>query len=158
LEKLHIRKDSGIVHLFYKTTNLINGNFYYGIHSTKNVNDKYLGSGLLIEKAIKKHGRKNFKREIVKTFDTREEAQSYEREIVNEELLKNRNCYNRALGGQGGYLGPEAVEKMRQSKLGKTTWNAGTAKPIPKCECGTPLKFFKAKRCRVCYNLNRSNK
>lgn len=152
MERLYSRQSSEIIHFFYKTTNLINGNFYYGIHSTKDLNDQYLGSGLLIEKAIKKHGRKNFKREIIKIFNSRLEAYEYESLIVNEDLLKDRNCYNRALGGRGGYLGPEAVEKMRQSKLGKPVWNSGTAKPIPLCPgCDSPLKLFKAKSCRACY-------
>ena len=27
----------------YLTTNLINGKMYYGVHSTKNINDGYMG-------------------------------------------------------------------------------------------------------------------
>lgn len=49
----------------YKTTNLVNGKFYVGKHSTDNLNDGYLGSGNFLKKAIKKNGRKNFKREIL---------------------------------------------------------------------------------------------
>ena len=40
----------------YITTNKINGKFYIGKHSTDNLNDKYLGSGILICKAEKKYG------------------------------------------------------------------------------------------------------
>ena len=61
-------------HFIYKTTNTENGKFYYGIHSTENLNDGYLGSGLLIRTAISKYGKDNFTREIISFHDTREEA------------------------------------------------------------------------------------
>lgn len=38
---------------FYKTTNLINGKFYYGSGSKED----YLGSGKALNNAIQKHGK-----------------------------------------------------------------------------------------------------
>jgi hypothetical protein len=35
-------------HIIYKTTNLINGKIYVGMHSTDNLNDGYLGSGWIL--------------------------------------------------------------------------------------------------------------
>lgn len=32
-------------HFLYKTTNLLNSKVYYGMHSTNDLNDGYLGSG-----------------------------------------------------------------------------------------------------------------
>ena len=83
----------------YKITNLINGKFYYGIHTTSNLDDNYMGSGTNINKAYEKYGIDNFKKEILDFFDTRELAALREREIVNEHLIKNPNCYNIILGG-----------------------------------------------------------
>jgi hypothetical protein len=45
-------------HYIYKTTNLLNGNFYVGMHSTSDLNDGYLGSGVRVTRSIKKHGKK----------------------------------------------------------------------------------------------------
>ena len=86
---------------FYKVTNVINNHFYYGIHCTDNLNDGYMGSGVLLHKAFKKHGIENFNKEIIKYFETWQDALEYERNIVNESLIKDPNCYNIARGGKG---------------------------------------------------------
>ena len=78
-------------HYFYKITNLINGHFYYGVHNTKNLNDGYMGSGVRLQIAYKKYGIENFKKEILKYFDTKEEAFEYEAEVVNETLINDNN-------------------------------------------------------------------
>ena len=86
-------------HYFYKITNLINGKFYYGVHNTNNLEDGYMGSGKLILEAYKKYGIENFNKEILKYFDTMDEAFQYEHEIVNEEMINNPDCYNIQIGG-----------------------------------------------------------
>lgn len=90
-------------HILYKTINILNGNFYIGIHSTHNLNDGYLGSGLRLWNSIHKHGIENFKREVLEYFDTREELVAREKEIVNEELLIDSRCMNLKPGGNGGF-------------------------------------------------------
>ena len=87
---------------FYKITNNINNHFYYGIHSTDNLDDGYMGSGYRINLAYKKYGIENFTKEILKNFDTRQEASDYEMEVVTEELIQNPDCYNIKTGGDFG--------------------------------------------------------
>ena len=43
----------------YKTTNSVNGHYYIGVHKTEDFNDGYIGSGTVLKKAIKKHGKEN---------------------------------------------------------------------------------------------------
>jgi len=90
-------------HYFYKITNLINNHFYYGIHNTNNLDDGYMGSGKRLHLAYKKYGIENFKKEILKYFNTKEEAYKYESEIVTENLIKDSNCYNIVTGGKGSF-------------------------------------------------------
>lgn len=87
-------------HYFYKITNNTNGHFYYGIHSTDNLDDGYMGSGRYLRRAYKKFGIENFTKEIVKFFENREDCANFEKEIVTEELVNDPNCYNISLGGE----------------------------------------------------------
>lgn len=89
---------------FYKITNLVNGKYYYGIHSTDNLDDGYMGSGIILRKEMRNYGKENFKKDIVRFFDTREDLVKYESEFVNEDLIRDKNCYNRSVGGTGGRL------------------------------------------------------
>lgn len=84
---------------FYKITNNLNNHFYYGIHSTDNLEDGYMGSGTRLNYAYKKYGIENFTKEILKFFDTRKECAEYEAEMVTEELIHSKECYNVVGGG-----------------------------------------------------------
>ena len=87
---------------FYKITNNINSKFYYGVHSTNNLNDGYMGSGIALHKAINKYGVENFTKEIIQFFDDEVSMYEYEKDFVNEQLVKNTKCYNLTTGGGGG--------------------------------------------------------
>lgn len=87
-------------HYFYKITNLLNNHFYYGVHNTNDIEDGYMGSGKRLQYAYKIYGIENFKKEILKYFNSAEEAFKYESEIVTEGLVKNEECYNLINGGK----------------------------------------------------------
>lgn len=106
-----------VFYTIYKVTNLINNHFYIGQHQTKNLDDDYLGSGKLIRGAIKKFGRENFIKEILFVFDTKEEMNSKEKELVNLQLVENKTCYNMALGGTGGPIGLGSKRSDESRKL-----------------------------------------
>ena len=93
-------KNSKKYHYFYKIINNLNNHFYYGIHSTNNLNDGYMGSGTRLRYAYNKYGIENFSKSIIKFFNSREDAAMYEAEIVSETLVKDENCYNVILGGE----------------------------------------------------------
>lgn len=105
-------------YIVYKTTNLINGYIYIGVHKTEDPNkfDGYLGCGVYINKsasyekaktcfqqAVKEFGPKNFKREILTIYNTPEEAYELEGLLVNEEFLARPDVYNMILGGNINY-------------------------------------------------------
>lgn len=90
-------------HYTYKTTNLINGKYYLGMHSTNNLNDGYLGSGVILWKAINKYGKENFKLEILSFYNNRKELKNKEAELITEQILIDPMCMNLAVGGNNGF-------------------------------------------------------
>lgn len=92
-----------IYYTVYKITNLINGKFYIGVHKTSNLEDGYMGSGLLIRRAIKKYGLENFSKEYIAIFDNELEMYNTEIEIVNSDLIDRGKVYNLNEGGNGNW-------------------------------------------------------
>ena len=58
-------------HFIYKTTNLLNGKYYIGMHSTFNLEDGYMGSGKRLKRSLNKYGKENHKVEILEFVDNR---------------------------------------------------------------------------------------
>jgi hypothetical protein len=86
-------------HYVYKTINKLNGMEYIGVHSTDNLDDNYLGSGTYLRYAFKKYGPTNFQKEIIQHFETREEAEKKEKELVSFDYITDKKVYNLVLGG-----------------------------------------------------------
>lgn len=87
----------------YKITNKINNRIYIGKHETTDVNDGYMGSGKLLKRAQDKHGIENFRKEILHVFDTEQEMNAKEAELVTEEFCQREDTYNICVGGKGGF-------------------------------------------------------
>jgi hypothetical protein len=105
-------------HFIYRITNQINGKIYIGVHSTNNIEDGYMGSGLYLRKAQKVHGVENFKREIIYNCKTREEAMMLEAEIVDFEYLQRNDVYNLIIGGgTGGYIKKDRAIYSKSIKI-----------------------------------------
>lgn len=86
----------------YKTVNKENGKCYIGKHITDNPYDGYLGSGKYLKRAIKKYGIESFEKFVLFIFDNEMDMNNKEKELVNEEYLKE-NTYNLKTGGTGGW-------------------------------------------------------
>ena len=87
----------------YKTTNTINGKIYIGKKHGK-FNSDYLGSGLIIKRAIKKHGKEIFNLELICKLETSKQLDEFERFLIKKyrEILGKNNIYNITDGGEGG--------------------------------------------------------
>lgn len=107
----------------YRTTNIVNGKTYIGKHQTKDVDDGYLGSGIALEKAIKKYGKVSFKKEVLFVFDSEDEMNQKEKELVTESFIASNSNYNMGVGGEGGshFKGKKHSEetKTRLSEMAK---------------------------------------
>jgi group I intron endonuclease len=99
----------------YLTTNQINGKIYIG---QTYINKKgYIGSGKFLKKAIKKYGKNNFTRTILRNnVDSLQELNFWEDFYIK--LFDSRNLeigYNIVPGGSKGGFNhtPETIEKIR---------------------------------------------
>ena len=115
METKRNRADRRKYHILYKTTCLITKRFYIGMHSTDNLEDGYIGSGKYLWRSVNKHGKENHVTEILETLPDRSSLKEREKEIVNEEFLKDKMCMNLAIGGEGGH-GSLFLSKEQLSK------------------------------------------
>lgn len=88
-----------VFHTIYQITNLINGKIYVGAHSTNNLNDSYMGSSASLKASMIKHGRENFKKEILIKAHSREDMFLHEKRIVDDNFIGRKDTYNFKLGG-----------------------------------------------------------
>ena len=100
----------------YKTVNLINKKIYIG-QKKGEFNHNYYGSGLHIQRAIKKYGKSNFKVKVIAFVKTKKQADQLEKKFIAEyrKLKGLKKVYNITDGGQtGGTKGKRYSEKSRR--------------------------------------------
>lgn len=121
----------------YETICLINGKKYIGVKISKKNYKSYLGSGILLTRAIKKYGRDNFKKNILKYFTNEVEARDYERSLIKElNAIDDPNYYNLVAGGYGGGVKNHKHKQSTKDKISKTRKLNG---------CGPSRKLIESK-------------
>lgn len=102
----------------YLTTNLVNGKQYLGKKKFNSDWKDYLGSGVLLSKAIAKYGETNFKKTILHIAYSREELNVLEKEYIEyHNACDSKDYYNIASGGDGGNtLAGKSEKEMRLFK------------------------------------------
>ena len=143
------------MYCIYRITNKVNGKTYIGQHKYKKLNDSYMGSGILIKKAIKKYGIENFKKEILEfNIPTVELVNDWEQMYILFERAKDKAEYNIANGGRGGNpwnkgkkMPEELVKKNSDSHKGQIPWTKGKhlSEEIKR-------KISESKKCRQAWN------
>lgn len=113
--------------LIYETTNNINGKKYIGQHSTLDIDDGYIGSGVLLTKAINKYGKNNFSRKILQYANNKDELNELEKYYIDKfNAIESDMYYNIAEGGYGNPMAgltdeqkEEYRKKMSEAHKGK---------------------------------------
>jgi hypothetical protein len=101
----------------YKSVCIPTGEYYYGIHSTDNLDDRYIGSGIGLRESIRKFGKSKFQFEILKYCNSREEASDCESEVVTREMVNDPLCLNRQTGGSSNIrFSEETLLKLKKTK------------------------------------------
>lgn len=111
------RKQADIFYI-YKTTCLVTGRYYIGMHATANINDGYMGSGKRLRYSIRKHGKENHVKEILEYLPSKEKLIEREIELITSEMLCDTQCMNLMSGGTGGFISIEH-QRHRSSCGGK---------------------------------------
>lgn len=116
-----------MINLIYITTNLTNGKQYVGKHTTEKEDDDYLGSGEILNKAIKKYGKESFKKETIEICESLSELNEKEVFWIKEKNTLHPNGYNLTEGGTGGDTFSNSPNKeqtrKRRSEAIKKYWD-----------------------------------
>lgn len=88
------------------------------MHSTDDLEDGYLGSGVRLTRSVKKYGKDQHVREIIEVLPTRQLASEREKELITEDLRADPLCLNCGAGGLGAVDRQATKEETRQKISG----------------------------------------
>lgn len=113
----------------YKLIDTANGKYYIGVHKTSNLNDGYMGSGVRLNATI----RSRCTKQILEFFETEEQMFEREKQVVNEEVVRDPQSYNMCIGGYGGdtiSLHPNIKEIIEKTRITRSNWSNETRSRI----------------------------
>lgn len=101
----------------YITTNDINGKIYIGQHISESFDEKYKGSGVILQKAIKKYGFNSFTTEILHECNSIDEMNYWEQEYIKQYNATDKNIgYNIKYGGSNTPCPEEVKKKISEAE------------------------------------------
>lgn len=134
----------------YRTTNLVTGQFYIGMHKLRATPDNYLGSGVELKKNILEFGKGNFSREILREFSTEEDARSFETQSIGL-VIDDDLCLNISRQSVGGYFSGCVHTEATLEKISMAAQKHAEKRALNRIQtfCGTCLIELWSKPSRV---------
>lgn len=100
-------------HYVYLITNIQTGKKYIGKHSTENLQDGYLGSGVIIQKILSSGKKDILKKEILQFYNTEDQAYKGQAFYITQyNAVKDENFYNLCEGGKNHPMTQEIKKKI----------------------------------------------
>lgn len=109
----------------YKTTLLkgkLKNYYYFGQHTTSDLNDSYCGSGVLIRDYMKKYGAKKnvtYKKEIIQFYNNLDDLNKAEAELIGDKYKTDPMCLNLIAGGNQCGVSIETQQKLKEKRKGR---------------------------------------
>lgn len=112
------------MHKFYYTYKItllkgsLAGHYYYGQHRTNNLNDGYAGSGKVIKDYFKKYDKiehQTYIKEIISFYNSLEELNKAEFELIGDKYNTDPLCLNLKAGGNQIWYSKELLDKLSEN-------------------------------------------
>ncbi len=118
-------------HYAYRIEHSESRRYYIGIRACRGPieQDVYWGSGVLIRGLVAKYGVAAFAKTVLATFRSREEALSYEGDVVTLDLVADSLCLNLCIGGRAGI--PEHKQRDDTRRKRSESCKAAFARRYP---------------------------